>query len=159
MRRKSVPAHRRHGQLSGQGRGDAGSRRGAQGRRRRLVTILAGGTDVWRYDIEIPKQYGVDINIGDTRGVSGIFRFLRTAPVMLGIARDMERLCPDATMLNYTNPMAMLCRVMQRETTIKLTGLCHSVQGTAEMLAALDRRAVSRRSPTPAPASTTWPGT
>ena len=100
-----------------------------------LVTILAGGTDVWRHDIEIPKKYGVDINVGDTRGVSGIFRALRTIPVMLGIARDMERLCPDATMLNYTNPMAMLCRAMQRETSIKLTGLCHSVQGTAAMLA------------------------
>ncbi len=100
-----------------------------------LVTILAGGTEVWRHDIEIPKKYGVDINVGDTRGVSGIFRALRTIPVMLGIARDMERLCPDATMLNYTNPMAMLCRAMQRETNIKLTGLCHSVQGTAAMLA------------------------
>jgi alpha-galactosidase len=100
-----------------------------------LVTILAGGVDVWRHDIEIPKKYGVDINIGDTRGPSGIFRFLRTAPVMLSIAHDMERYCPDATMLNYTNPMAMLCRVMQRETDIQLTGLCHSVQGTAMMLA------------------------
>jgi alpha-galactosidase len=100
-----------------------------------LVTILAGGTDVWRYDIEIPKKYGVDINIGDTRGPSGIFRALRTIPVMLDIAQDMERHCPDATMLNYTNPMAMLCRAMQRETSIRLTGLCHSVQGTAMMLA------------------------
>jgi len=100
-----------------------------------LVTILAGSTEVWRYDIEIPKQYGVDINVGDTRGPSGIFRALRTIPVMLDICRDMERLCPDATMLNYTNPMAMLCRAMQHETEIKLTGLCHSVQGTAEMLA------------------------
>ncbi|PKO23866.1 MAG: alpha-glucosidase/alpha-galactosidase [Chloroflexi bacterium HGW-Chloroflexi-1] len=100
-----------------------------------MVTILAGSTDVWQYDILIPKEFGVDINIGDTRGPSGIFRALRTIPVMLGIARDMERLCPDATMLNYTNPMAMLCRAMQRETHIKLTGLCHSVQGTAMMLA------------------------
>jgi len=100
-----------------------------------LVTILAGGTDVWRHDIEIPKKYGVDINIGDTRGPSGIFRALRTIPVMLGIAHDMERYCPDATMLNYTNPMAMLCRAMQRATSIRLTGLCHSVQGTAMMLA------------------------
>jgi alpha-galactosidase len=100
-----------------------------------MVTILAGGTDVWRHDIEIPAQYGVDINVGDTRGVSGIFRALRTIPVMLSIAHDMERYCPDATMLNYTNPMAMLCRAMQRETKVKLTGLCHSVQGTAEMLA------------------------
>ncbi|MCC6168363.1 MAG: alpha-galactosidase [Caldilineaceae bacterium] len=100
-----------------------------------VVTILAGGLDVWRHDIEIPKRYGVDINIGDTRGPAGIFRALRTIPVMLGIARDMERYCPDALMLNYTNPMAMLCRAMQRETSIQLTGLCHSVQGTAEMLA------------------------
>jgi alpha-galactosidase len=100
-----------------------------------LVTILAGGVDVWRHDIEIPKKYGIDTNIGDTRGPSGIFRALRTIPVMLGIARDMERICPDATMLNYTNPMVMLCRAMQRETSIELTGLCHSVQGTAEMLA------------------------
>ncbi len=100
-----------------------------------MVTILAGSTDVWRYDIEIPKKYGVDTNVGDTRGPSGIFRALRTIPVMLDIARDMERLCPDATMLNYTNPMAMLCRAMERETSIQLTGLCHSVQGTAEMLA------------------------
>jgi alpha-galactosidase len=100
-----------------------------------LVTILSGSTDVWRHDIEIPKQYGVDINIGDTRGVSGIFRALRTIPVMLEIAHDMEKYCPQATMLNYTNPMAMLCRAMQRESTIQLTGLCHSVQGTAQMLA------------------------
>ena len=67
-----------------------------------VVTILASPIDVWRHDIEIPKKYGVDINVGDTRGVSGIFRFLRTMPPMLDIARDMERLCPKALMLNYT---------------------------------------------------------
>ncbi len=100
-----------------------------------LVTILAGGTEVWRHDIEIPKQFGVDINIGDTRGPSGIFRALRTIPVMIDICRDMEQYCPEATMLNYTNPMAMLCRAMQQASFIQTTGLCHSVQGTAEMLA------------------------
>jgi alpha-galactosidase len=100
-----------------------------------LCTILAGGVDVWRYDIEIPKKYGVDTNIGDTRGPSGVFRALRTIPVMLSIAKDMEKYCPDATLLNYTNPMAMLCRAMQRGSSIALTGLCHSVQGTAAMLA------------------------
>ncbi|MBM3134349.1 MAG: alpha-galactosidase [Chloroflexi bacterium] len=100
-----------------------------------LVTILVGDTAVWRHDIEIPKQYGVDINIGDTRGPAGIFRALRTIPVMLDIAHDVERYCPQATLLNYTNPMAMLCRAMQRESRIRLTGLCHSVQGTAMMLA------------------------
>jgi alpha-galactosidase len=100
-----------------------------------LVTILAGGTDIWRHDIEIPKKYGVDICVGDTRGPSGIFRALRTIPVMVGIVKDMERYCPDAIMLNYTNPMAMLCRAMQRSTYIPVTGLCHSVQGTFMMLA------------------------
>jgi alpha-galactosidase len=100
-----------------------------------LCTILAGGVDVWQHDILIPKKYGVDTNVGDTRGPSGVFRALRTIPVMLGIVKDMEELCPDAILLNYTNPMAMLCRAMQRESSIRITGLCHSVQGTARMLA------------------------
>ena len=100
-----------------------------------LITILQGGVNVWRHDIEIPKKYGVDINVGDTRGPSGIFRALRTIPVMLDICRDIEKHCPDAVVLNYTNPMAMLCRAMQGETKVNVTGLCHSVQGTAEMLA------------------------
>ena len=98
------------------------------------VTILRGATSVWQHDILIPKKYGIDTNVGDTRGPSGIFRALRTIPEMLAIARDMEELCPRAIMLNYTNPMAMLCHAMQRETGIQLTGLCHSVQGTAAML-------------------------
>ena len=100
-----------------------------------LCTILAGRVNVWRHDIEIPKKYGVDTNVGDTRGPAGIFRALRTIPVMLDICRDVEQLCPDAILLNYTNPMAMLCRAMQRTSPILATGLCHSVQGTAAMLA------------------------
>lgn len=100
-----------------------------------LVTILCGDTNVWQHDILIPKQYGIDINVGDTRGPSGIFRALRTIPTMLEICKDMEELCPNAIMLNYTNPMAMLCHAMQRTSFIKVTGLCHSVQGTSEMLA------------------------
>ena len=100
-----------------------------------ICTILSGGVQVWRHDLEIPKKYGVDINIGDTRGPAGIFRALRTIPVMLDICHNMERYCPDAILLNYTNPMAMLCRAMQRETRVLVTGLCHSVQGTAAMLA------------------------
>jgi alpha-galactosidase len=99
-----------------------------------LITILAGGVDVWRHDIEIPKKYGVDINVGDTRGPAGVFRYLRTAPVMLDIAQDIEKYAPNAIVLNYTNPMAMLCRTLQSETKINVTGLCHSVQGTAWML-------------------------
>ena len=100
-----------------------------------VITILCGETDVWKYDIEIPKKYGVDINVGDTRGPAGIFRFLRTAPEMLRICDDVAKYCPDAFILNYTNPMAMLCRIMQGTGKVNVTGLCHSVQGTAEMLA------------------------
>ena len=100
-----------------------------------VITILAGGVDVWRHDIEIPKKYGVDINVGDTRGPSGIFRALRTVGPMLDIIRDVERYAPDAVVLNYTNPMPMLCRAMQSKSDVTITGLCHSVQGTAEMLA------------------------
>ena len=99
-----------------------------------LTTILSGSTEVWRYDIEIPKKYGVDINVGDTRGPAGIFRFLRTLPDMMDIVKDMEVHCPGAVLLNYTNPMAMLCAALQRQTFIPVTGLCHSVQGTAMML-------------------------
>lgn len=100
-----------------------------------ICTILAGDTKVWRHDIEIPMKYGIDINIGDTRDPSGIFRALRTIPVMLEIVRDAERYCPDAIFLNYTNPMAMNCRAIQRESPVCSTGLGHSVQGTAMMLA------------------------
>jgi alpha-galactosidase len=100
-----------------------------------LTTIIAGSTEIWRHDIEIPKKYGVDTNVGDTRGPSGIFRFLRTLTPMLDIVRDMEKVCPQAVLLNYTNPMAMLCSALQRQTHIPVTGLCHSVQGTAMMLA------------------------
>lgn len=100
-----------------------------------VCTILAGGIDVWRKDIEIPKKYGVDINVGDTRGPAGIFRALRTIPVMLDICRDIERYCPQAIFLNFTNPMAMLCKAMYSRTDVTVAGLCHSVWGTAHMLA------------------------
>ena len=100
-----------------------------------VCTILSGGVDIWKNDILIPKKYGIDINVGDTRGPSGIFRYLRTAPVMLDILKDIEAHCPDAIFLNYTNPMAMLCRTMQSVSDVRISGLCHSVQGTAEMLA------------------------
>ena len=101
-----------------------------------LCTILAGGVNIWRHDVEIPLRYGVDINVGDTRGPAGIFRALRTIPVMLEICADIEKYCPDAVFLNYTNPMAMLCRAMQAKfSKLTISGLCHSVQGTAAMLA------------------------
>jgi alpha-galactosidase len=73
--------------------------------------------------------------VGDTRGPAGIFRALRTIPVMLEICRDIEELCPKAVALNYTNPMAMLCKAMHLASDVNVVGLCHSVQGTSEMLA------------------------
>ena len=100
-----------------------------------VITVLMGGIDIFRYDIEIPKSYGVDINQGDTRGPAGIFRAMRTIPLVLDICKDIEQYCPDAVVLNYTNPMAMLCRAMQGNSSVNVTGLCHSVQGTAKMLA------------------------
>ncbi|MEG1879950.1 MAG: alpha-glucosidase/alpha-galactosidase, partial [Oscillospiraceae bacterium] len=79
-------------------------------------------------DFEIPKKYGLQQTIGDTLGIGGIFRALRTIPIMKDFANDMEEVCPDAWFLNYTNPMAMLAGYMQRYTNIKTVGLCHSVQ-------------------------------
>lgn len=79
-------------------------------------------------DFEIPKKYGLRQTIGDTIGIGGIFRALRTIPVMLDIARDMEEVCPDAWFLNYTNPMATLTGAMLKATKVKTVGLCHSVQ-------------------------------
>ncbi len=79
-------------------------------------------------DFEVPKKYGLRQTIGDTLGIGGIMRALRTIPVMADFARDMEEVCPDALFLNYTNPMAMLSGYMQRYTGIETVGLCHSVQ-------------------------------
>ena len=99
-----------------------------------IVTFMVGGLDVYRYDMEIPRRYGVDQRIGDTLGPGGVFRFLRSAPAYAAIARDMLELCPDALLINYANPMAMNCWYLT-ELGITAVGLCHSVQGTSRMLA------------------------
>jgi len=85
-------------------------------------------------DFQIPKKYGLRQTIADTLGIGGIFRALRTIPVMLDFARDMEDVCPGALFLNYTNPMAMVTGAVQRATGISTVGLCHSVQVCAETL-------------------------
>lgn len=85
-------------------------------------------------DFDIPKKYGLRQTIGDTVGIGGIFRSLRTIPVMFDFAKDMEEVCPDAWLLNYTNPMAALTGAMLRNTAIKTVGLCHSVQVCADRL-------------------------
>ncbi len=86
-------------------------------------------------DFEVPKKYGLRQTIADTLGIGGIMRALRTIPVFLDICHDMEELCPDATFLNYVNPMAMNTWAINRVSQIKTVGLCHSVQGTAEQIA------------------------
>ena len=86
-------------------------------------------------DFEIPKKYGLEQTIADTLGIGGIMRGLRTIPVVLDICKDMEELCPDALLLNYVNPMSMLCWAISRASSIKTIGLCHSVQHTAHQLA------------------------
>ena len=85
-------------------------------------------------DFEVPKKYGLRQTIGDTLGIGGIMRALRTIPVMDDFARDMQEVCPNALFLNYTNPMAMLSGYMQRYTGIETVGLCHSVQVCSEFL-------------------------
>jgi alpha-galactosidase len=87
-------------------------------------------------DFDLPKRFGLRQTIGDTLGVGGIMRGLRTIPVLLDICRDMEELCPDALLLQYVNPMAMLCWAAASASSIRTVGLCHSVQGTARDLAA-----------------------
>jgi alpha-galactosidase len=85
-------------------------------------------------DFDVPKNYGLRQTIADTLGVGGIMRALRTIPVMLEMARDMEELCPHVLHLNYVNPMAMNCWALSRASRIQTVGLCHSVQGTARQL-------------------------
>ncbi len=100
-----------------------------------IIMIQVGGYEPSTViDFEIPKKYGLRQTIADTMGIGGIFRALRTIPVLLDICRDMEELCPNALLLNYTNPMAMLCWAVGRASTIRTVGLCHSVQGTAWQL-------------------------
>ena len=82
-------------------------------------------------DFEIPKRFGLRQTIGDTLGIGGIMRGLRTIPVLLSMCADMEDMCPDVWFLNYSNPMAINCRAINRASKIRTVGLCHSVQGTA----------------------------
>lgn len=94
-----------------------------------INAIQVGGYDPCTItDFEIPKKYGLRQTIADTVGIGGIFRNLRTIPVMLDFAKDMQEVCPDALFLNYTNPMAVLTNVMNTVGGIKTVGLCHSVQ-------------------------------
>jgi alpha-galactosidase len=96
--------------------------------------IEVSGTACVRFDNDIPLEFGVSQNIGDTIGPGGLFKALRTVPVWIEILRDAQRLCPKAIVLNYTNPMNIMCLAAGRTTSMQSVGLCHSVQGTSDML-------------------------
>lgn len=101
-----------------------------------INTIQVGGYDPCTIiDFEIPKKYGLKQTIADTLGIGGIFRGLRTIPVMVDFCREMEKLCPDAWLLNYTNPMAINTGAVLQQTGIKAVGLCHGIQGAHHWLA------------------------
>ena len=98
-----------------------------------IATFQVGGLQGFEYDYKIPLNYGLDQCIGDTLGPGGIFRALRSIPVTLGLAKDMEELCPNAYLLNYVNPMAMICWAIGT-TNVKFVGLCHGVQTTMDLI-------------------------
>jgi alpha-galactosidase len=98
-----------------------------------ITTFQVGGIKGFEYDYKIPLKYGVDQCIGDTLGPGGVFRALRSIPVMLDLAKDMEGLCPDAYMLQYVNPMAMVCWALGT-TNVRFVGLCHGVQTTMDLI-------------------------
>lgn len=100
-----------------------------------IITIRVGGVDGVLEDFRITGKYGIDHSVGDTMGPGGVFYFLRNGSEIVRIAQDMEELCPTALMLNYTNPMVMICWAVDELTAMRSVGLCHSVQGTAYQLA------------------------
>src|ERR1700722_4157679 len=97
--------------------------------------IEVSGVDCVTFDNDIPLKYGIDQGTGDTIGPGGLFKALRTVPVFLEMLKDAQRLCPKALVLNYTNPMNMLCLAAGRTSSMSVVGLCHSVQGTSHKLA------------------------
>jgi alpha-galactosidase len=100
-----------------------------------INSIEVAGLANVRHDFDIPLKYGIDQCIGDTIGPGGIFKALRTGPAWLDILRDCERLCPDAIVMNYTNPMSILTLAALKGTRMQTVGLCHSVQGTSRQIA------------------------
>jgi alpha-galactosidase len=100
-----------------------------------ITTFQQGGLEAYRLDIEIPQRYGIEQCVGDTLGPGGIFRALRTIPTLIDLCLELDKLAPDALLLNYVNPMAANCWAVELATSRPHVGLCHSVQGTSEMLA------------------------
>jgi len=102
-----------------------------------VLTITTGGLAAMRHDLEIPLRYGIVQSVGDTVGPGGLSRALRNIPVVVGIAQEMERVCPDAWLLNLSNPLAALTRAVVATTAIKVVGLCHEPEGVRRAVAAM----------------------
>jgi alpha-galactosidase len=100
-----------------------------------ITTFQQGGLDAYTLDIDIPRKYGIEQCVGDTLGPGGVFRGLRTIPVLLELCNEMDEMAPDALLLNYVNPMSINCWAVADGSGRPHVGLCHSVQGTSEMLA------------------------
>ena len=100
-----------------------------------ILMFQVGGLDAYKFDYEIPLKYGVDQCIGDSMGPGGVFRCLRSAPVIIGLGEDVAELCPDAYVLNYVNPMGAVCTTAGRSTGMNMVGLCHGVQTTLDLIA------------------------
>jgi alpha-galactosidase/6-phospho-beta-glucosidase family protein len=102
-----------------------------------VLCISTGGLDAMTHDLEIPARYGVIQTVGDTVGPGGLFRALRNIPVAVNIARAMQERCPEAVMLNLTNPMTTLTRAMSKTTQVRCVGLCHELFSTLAMLSGM----------------------
>ncbi len=113
-----------------------------------IVSLSTGGFESMRADLEVPARYGIRHSVGDTVGPAGISRALRNIPVFVAVAHDMEELCPDAWMLNLTNPMTTICRAVTKASSIRTVGLCHEVTVTQFVLSLLLDRSFLEITPT-----------
>ncbi len=118
-------------------RGTTDQREALEGADYVVVNISTGGFASMRHDLEVPARHGIMQSVGDTVGPGGVMRALRNIPIFLDLAADMEEVCPDAWLLNLTNPMTTICRAVTRETPITTVGLCHEIAGVQFMLSQL----------------------
>ena len=126
---------------------DRPARRARRRRLRRRARSRPAAFESMRHDLEIPERHGIKQSVGDTVGPGGVMRSLRNIPVLVDIARDMEEICPDAWMLNITNPMTTLCRAVDaRDRSSRRVGLCHEIAGAQFMLSQPARRRLPRAS-------------
>lgn len=100
-----------------------------------ISTVAQGGWDAWISDVELPREFGYNYAVADTMGPGGMARAFRTIPIVLDIAKSMETVCPDALLINYSNPMTAICRAVQKYTSIEVIGLCHGLQNTVRRIA------------------------